>query len=97
MITSSLKVLLWGNEIGRLSWDGRRGISYFEYSREYLTGTLDVFPIVAPIKSPASRRPIMGDKETKLYRKLPPFLADSLPDAWGNQAPATCCPCQEQC
>jgi hypothetical protein len=40
---------------------------------------------VASVKSPASRRPTMGDRETKLYRKLPPFLADSLPDAWGNQ------------
>ncbi|MCF0220172.1 MAG: type II toxin-antitoxin system HipA family toxin, partial [Muribaculaceae bacterium] len=85
MITSTLKVLLWGKEIGRLSWDGRRGISYFEYSREFLDGTLDAFPLVAPVKSPASRRPIMGDKETKIYRKLPPFLADSLPDSWGNQ------------
>lgn len=85
MITSSLKVFLWDKEIGRLSWDGRRGISYFEYSREYLDGALDPFPIIAPVKSPASRRPIMGDKETKIYRKLPPFLADSLPDAWGNQ------------
>lgn len=85
MITSSLKVLLWDKEIGRLSWDGGRGISYFEYSREFLEGTLDAFPLIAPIKSPASRRPIFGDKETKLYRKLPPFLADSLPDAWGNQ------------
>lgn len=85
MITSSLKVLLWGKEIGRLSWDGRRGVSYFEYSQEFLDGSLDVFPLVASVKSPASRRPIMGDKETKLYRKLPPFLADSLPDAWGNQ------------
>ena len=85
MITCSLKVLLWDKEIGRLSWDGRRGISYFEYSREYLEGTLDAFPLIASVKSPASRRPIMGDKETKLYRKLPPFLADSLPDAWGNQ------------
>ena len=85
MITSTLKVLLWGKEIGRLSWDGRRGISYFEYSRESLEGTIDAFPLVAPVKSPASRRPIMGDKETKLYRKLPPFLADSLPDSWGNQ------------
>lgn len=84
MITSSLKVLLWGKEIGRLSWDGRRGISYFEYSEEFLDGMLDVFPLVASIKSPSSRRPIMGDKETKLFRKLPPFLADSLPDAWGN-------------
>ena len=27
----------------------------------------------------------MGDRENKIYRKLPPFLADSLPDAWGNQ------------
>lgn len=85
MITSTLKVLLWDKEIGRLSWDGRRGISYFEYSREFLDGTLDAFPLVASIKSPASRRPIWGDKETKLFRKLPPFLADSLPDAWGNQ------------
>lgn len=85
MITGSLKVLLWGKEIGRLSWDGRRGISYFEYSREFLEGTLDAFPLIASVKLPASRRPIMGDKDTKLYRKLPPFLADSLPDAWGNQ------------
>lgn len=27
----------------------------------------------------------MGDRESKIYRKLPPFLADSLPDAWGSQ------------
>lgn len=85
MITSSLKVLLWNKEIGRLSWDGRRGIGYFEYSRDFLEGNLDAFPLIAPIHSPASRRPIMGDKEMRLYRKLPPFLADSLPDAWGNQ------------
>ena len=85
MITSSLKVMLWDKEIGRLSWDARRGISYFEYNPAILQGELDPFPLVASVKSPASRRPIMGDKETKLYRKLPPFLADSLPDAWGNQ------------
>ena len=85
MITSSLKVMLWDKEIGRLSWDARRGISYFEYNPDILQGELDPFPLVASVKSPVSRRPIMGDKETKLYRKLPPFLADSLPDAWGNQ------------
>lgn len=85
MITGSLKVLLWDKEIGRLSWDSRRGFSYFEYSREALQGTTDVFPLIASIQSPSSRRPIWGDKDTKIYRKLPPFLADSLPDAWGNQ------------
>ena len=85
MIASSLKIMLWDKEIGRLSWDARRGISFFEYNPAFLGGGLDPFLLVASVKSPASRRPIMGDRETKLYRKLPPFLADSLPDAWGNQ------------
>ena len=85
MITSSLKVFLWNKEIGRLSWDARRGNSYFEYNHKFLTEGLNPFPLLAPIDSPISKRPIMGDKETKIYRKLPPFLADSLPDAWGNQ------------
>ncbi len=85
MITRSLKVLIWGQEIGRLSWDCNRGVSYFEYNREFMQHGLDVFPLTASITSPTSRRPIMGDKETKLYRKLPPFIADSLPDAWGSQ------------
>ena len=85
MITSSLKIMLWNKEIGRLSWDGRKEISYFEFNPAIIGGELDPFPLIASTKSPASRRPIMGDKETKIYRKLPPFLADSLPDAWGNQ------------
>ncbi len=85
MITRSLKVLLGDKEIGRLSWDDRRKISYFEFNQEFLNGSLDPFPLIASIKSPISKRPIMGDKETKLYSKLPPFLADSLPDSWGNQ------------
>lgn len=85
MITRSLKILLWDKEIGRLTWNSRRGISYFEYNSEFLNGSINPFPLIASIDSPSSSRPIMGDKETKLYRKLPPFLADSLPDAWGNQ------------
>lgn len=85
MIASSLKVLLWGSEVGRLSWDDRRGLAYFEFGRDFMGGSLDPFPIAAPIASPASRRPILGDRENRLYRGLPPFIADSLPDAWGNQ------------
>ena len=68
-----------------MSWDARRGNSYFEYNHKFLTEGLNPFPLLASVDSPTSKRPIMGDKETKLYRKLPPFLADSLPDAWGNQ------------
>ena len=85
MITGALKIILWDKEIGRLSWDAKRGISYFEFNPALLGGDLDPFPIIAPAKAPSSRLPIMGERENKIYRKLPPFLADSLPDAWGNQ------------
>lgn len=61
MITESLKVNLWGQEIGRLSWDGIRGIGYFEYSRSFLQGNIDAFPLIASVNAPASRRPIIGD------------------------------------
>ena len=85
MITGALKILLWDREIGRLSWDARRVISYFEFNPDLQGGKLDPFPIIASTKSPASRLPILGDRENKIYRKLPPFLADALPDAWGSQ------------
>ena len=85
MITSSLKILLWDKEVGRLSWDVKKGVGYFEYNKDFLRGKIDAFPLIASIQSPISRLPIWGDKEAKLYRKLPPFLADALPDAWGNQ------------
>lgn len=85
MTTSTLKIMLWDKEVGRLFWDARRGVSFFEYNPSFLGGRLDPFPLVASVTSPASHRPIMGDRESKLYHKLPPFLADSLPDAWGNQ------------
>lgn len=62
MIASSLKIMLWDKEIGRLSWDARRGVSFFEYNPAFLGGVLDPFPLVASVKSPASRRPIMPEQ-----------------------------------
>ena len=76
--------MLWGREVGRLSMDLRRGLPYFEYSREWVENGLDISPLNASIKLPQSLRPIYGASE-KIYQKLPPFLADSLPDAWGNE------------
>ena len=84
MMTKILKVMLWGREIGRLSIDPRRGLPYFEYNREWIEAGLDVSPLNASIKLPQNMRPIYGASE-KIYQKLPPFLADSLPDSWGNE------------
>ena len=59
-MTEVLKVLLWGQEIGRLAWHDARKTSFFMYNPEFLKGTLDIAPLAAS------------------------FIADSLPDAWGN-------------
>ena len=80
----SLKVILWDKEIGRLSWDERRRTSYFTYSPDFIKTGLDVSPLAASVSSVRSYAPVWGE-EAKIYQKLPAFLADSLPDAWGNQ------------
>ena len=79
-----LKVFLWGEEIGRLAWHESRKLAYFNYNPVFLRGNLDVAPLVASIYNPTSTRAIFGETE-RIYQKLPSFLADSLPDAWGNQ------------
>ncbi|MDO4511278.1 MAG: type II toxin-antitoxin system HipA family toxin [Bacteroidales bacterium] len=82
-MTKTLRVMLWDEEIGRLAWDDRRRLSYFTYNPEFLKKGLDVSPLVAPIKGVRAMAPVWGE-EAKIYQKLPAFVADSLPDAWGN-------------
>ena len=79
-----LKVYLWGEEIGRLAWHDTRKLTYFNFNPEFLRGNLDIAPIVASIHSPVSKLAIFGETE-RIYQKLPSFIADSLPDSWGNQ------------
>ncbi len=83
-MVQSLKVILWGEEIGRLAWDARRRLSYFMYNPAFLKKGLNISPLVAPVDGVRGLTPIWGE-EAKIYQKLPAFVADSLPDAWGNQ------------
>lgn len=79
-----LKIFLWEKEIGRLVWDRQRYNSYFTYNPDFLKEGLEIAPLTAPVKGARGRFPIYGESDKK-YQKLPPFLADSLPDDWGNQ------------
>jgi len=76
--------MLWDEEIGRLSWDNRRKASYFTYNPEYVSKGLEPAPLTAPIKGGNTLMPVWGEGG-RIYQKLPAFLADSLPDSWGNQ------------
>ena len=84
MMREVLKVFLWGQEIGRLAWHDARKTTFFMYNPAFLKGALDIAPLAASIHHPLSTRAIFGEAE-RIYQKLPSFIADSLPDAWGNQ------------
>lgn len=83
-MVNTLRVILWDEEIGRLAWDEHRRLSYFTYNPEFLKKGIDVSPLQAPVRGIRAMTPVWGE-DAKMYQKLPAFLADSLPDAWGNQ------------
>lgn len=82
--TQTLKVLLWGDEIGRLSYSSKIRKYYFFFSEKYFSLPYDLAPLAYPKSSPEARFCIYGNTRNRLYHGLPPFIADSLPDAWGN-------------
>lgn len=83
-MVKTLRIMLWGDEMGRLAWDDRRRLSYFTYNPEFLKKGINVSPLVAPVDSVRAMAPVWGE-DAKIYQRLPAFVADSLPDAWGNQ------------
>lgn len=83
-MVNTLRVMLWDEEIGRLAWDDRRRLSYFTYNPEFLKKGIEVSPLQAPVHGIRAMTPVWGE-DARMYQKLPAFLADSLPDAWGNQ------------
>lgn len=84
MENNIVNVMLWGEEVGKLYWDERNKRAVFNYHPDFIRQGLDIAPLTASIKGAAAKgMPILGNRE-KLFQGLPPFLADSLPDRWGN-------------
>ena len=80
----TLSVSLWGVTIGTLQWNPHMGISLFWFSPNYFEAGYDIAPITHPKSTESPAIAIYGLKEPKIYQGLPSFLADSLPDRWGN-------------
>ena len=84
---NSIHVILWGEEIGILAWNNARKLSYFTFNPNWKTDSVSPFPRV---KYNNKMIPIWGEyspwgQEHQEYQYLPTFIADSLPDRWGNQ------------
>lgn len=85
MKTNAIKITVWGRTVGYASWDKAAHRALFQYDREYVESGRELSPLQMPLTSERSRRGMVwyGDTD-KLYQGLPPMLADSLPDHWGN-------------
>lgn len=83
----SLDVFLWGRRIGTLVAQGRGRSDKvcFYFDPEYARTGMDISPLRAPLGSVTVRHglPVYPD-EGKEFGGLPSFIADSMPDHWGN-------------
>jgi len=85
MNSNVVLVKIWDQPVGYLSWDKKNNVAIFEYEESFIERNIDIAPLTMSIHATRSRKgiPWTGSKE-KLYLGLPPMIADSLPDKWGQ-------------
>lgn len=83
-----LEVRLWGRVVGVLASyvERYRDKALFYFDSEFLDSGYDIFPLRAPLSMLSLRKgaPVFPD-DGKLFCGLPSFIADSLPDSWGER------------
>lgn len=87
MKNNVLKILLWGDEVGKIYWDESKLAAVFNYNPDFVKKNLDIAPFTISIHSQYGKG--HSYRATSLnsdgyYKGLPPFLADSLPEKWGT-------------
>lgn len=83
----SLDVFLWDRKVGTLisSKKGYKHQICFYFDAEYAHKGLDLAPLRAPLAGVPARNGLpIYPESNKLFAGLPSFIADSMPDHWGN-------------
>jgi serine/threonine-protein kinase HipA len=81
-VTTTARVLLWGRDIGAVTWLDDRGLSVFQYIPAFARSNIQVSPLTMPLREDPYEFPALA-RET--FHGLPGLLADSLPDKFGNK------------
>ncbi|MDA0277715.1 MAG: type II toxin-antitoxin system HipA family toxin [Bacteroidetes bacterium] len=78
-----IDVVAFGQEIGKLGYDIDQGKSFFQYNPEFLeSGKYSkLFPFIFKRTKPAQ---VFTEYQQDTFQGLPPVIADSLPDTFGN-------------
>lgn len=80
-------IKIWNHKVGVVLWDDNRKIGLFEFDKKFLKSNLNISPIHISLEVAKKGRTVFSfpflNPET--YKGLPGFLADCLPDKFGNQ------------
>ncbi len=77
-----VEVYLWGTRIGVARWDSELEYAEFQYDKSFVESGIQVAPIMMPL---SNRVFSFKDLDRQSFKGLPGFLADSLPDKFGNK------------
>lgn len=76
-----LEVHAWGRRVGVVAPDPNTGFYAFAYDPDWVAGGFELAPLHMPLRP----RPYQfRNLSPETYFKLPPLLADALPDRFGN-------------
>jgi len=78
-----VEVRCWGSRVGALALDERSGFYVFEYERSWTDAGAELAPTTMATTA-STRRFVFPTLAPNTYHRLPPMVADSLPDAFGN-------------
>lgn len=83
MSTPAVTVKLYGDTIGYLGYSSKQSsVASFQYDSEFVKNGVEISPIHLPL----SNEPYLFDAiSQRTFHGLPGFIADSLPDKFGNQ------------
>lgn len=77
----AVEVLAWGEKVGAVALDPTLGYYVFEYYPEFARTGIELAPLHLPL---SGERYVFPALPEATYHRLPPLLADSLPDDFGN-------------
>ena len=80
-----IRVTLWGEDVGALSWDSNQNFGSFEFFPKFFDKGLDVSPIHMGIATSKNKIYSFPSLNEEAYKGLPGMLSDVLPDDFGNR------------
>ena len=86
---NSAEVKIWDTIVGYLLWSEQRQSADFEFSKNFLSQKLDLSPLQIPLDKIDAEKiysfPARTANDLIVFKGLPLFIADSLPDSFGNR------------